>query len=75
MKMYDYNELFTEINSLKDWKEVIIKLRGPHPTEDSEFMLCKLIDDVINTNIHMKKNKKDMFDMIYMENLYNLVVE
>ena len=62
-----YCEIFKEINSLHEWKHVIIQLRGLYPTLDSEFLLLKLIEDVTNINIHMRKFKKYMIHMIYTQ--------
>ena len=41
------------------WKKTIMELRGPYPTEDSELLLHKMVDDIIEVNNHMKIFKKD----------------
>ena len=64
-----YFDTIAAVISLLEWKKTIIELCGPHSTEDSEIMLCKMVKDVVQTNECMKIFKKCMIDMIYFRDL------
>ena len=65
-------KLVTNISNLSDWKNVILNIRGPYPTLDSEIVLSKMIEDITLSNCEMKRLKKSMIDLIYFHNL-NLI--
>ena len=65
-------KLVTNISNLSDWKNVILNIRGPYPTLDSEMVLSKMIEDITLSNCEMKRLKKSMLDLIYFHNL-NLI--
>ena len=64
-----YFDTIAAVHSLLMWKKTIMELRGPHPTEDSEVLLHKMVDDIIEVNNHMKILKKEMTEMIHHRNL------
>ena len=69
-----YFNTISAVDSLDEWKRTIIELRGPHPTEDSEFLLYKMVEDIIQINEGMKKYKIRMLEMIHVLDL-NLMKE
>ena len=60
---------------LSDWRNIILDVRGPYLTPDSEIVLTKMIQDVISANSQMIKLKKSMFDLIYVQDLFYINVE
>ena len=70
-----YFDTISGVNSLQQWKETIIELRGPHPTQDSEILLCKMVEDIININRNMEKFKQRMIDMVFSVDLENLIID
>ena len=46
--------LILSVNCLSDWKSVVLEVRGPYPTMDSEIVLMKMIGDIIKVNKNMK---------------------
>ena len=70
-----YFDTISGVNSLLQWKETIIELRGPHPTEDSEILLCKMVEDIININKNMENFKQRMIDMVFSVDLHKLIFD
>ena len=68
-------ELVSNVQTLSDWRNIILNVRGPCPTPDSEIVLTKMILDVISANSQMIKLKKSMFDLIYVQDLFYINVE
>ena len=64
--------LIQKVKSLSDWKNVILKLRGPYPTMDSEIILTKIISDIIKVDDTMKRLEYLMVDLINCKNLLNV---
>ena len=67
-----YFDTIIAVNTLFQWKKTIMELRGPHPTEDSEIMLCRMVEDIIRVNVDMEKFRSSLVEMIYMRDL-NLI--
>ena len=74
MKKMDYIKIIYEVKSLQKWKKIILEVRGPHPTEDSEFFLTKMLSDIIRINEHMIFFQDYMFNMIYCINIHEINV-
>ena len=68
-------KLVSNVQTLSDWRNIILNVRGPYPTPDSEIVLTKMIQDVILANSQMIKLKKFMFDLIYVQDLFYINVE
>lgn len=66
--------LILSVNCLSDWKSVVLEVRGPYPTMDSEIVLMKMIGDIIKVNKNMKKLEYSMADIINYNNLNNVVI-
>ena len=64
-----YFDTISDVNSLLQWKKTIKELRGPHPTEDSELLLCKMVEDIIKINKDMEKFKQQMIEMVFFSDL------
>ena len=73
--MDPYMELISNVHTLSDWRNIILNVRGPYPTQDSKIVLTKMIQDVISANSEMMKLKKSMFDLIYVQDLFHINVE
>ena len=66
-----YFNTISAVNTLYMWKKTIIELRGPHPTEDSELLLHKMVEDVIEVNPHMYNLKKEMIHHRNLNEIYD----
>lgn len=73
--MDPYMKLISNVSTLSDWRNIILNVRGPHPTPDSEIVLTKMIQDIISANSQMMKLRRSMFDLIYVYDLSNISVE
>ena len=72
--MNSYMNLILSVKSLSDWKSVVLEVRGPYPTMDSEIVLMKMIGDIIKVNQNMKKLEYSMVDIINCNNLTNVLI-
>ena len=73
--MDPYMKLVTNIFSLSDWRNVILKIRGAYPTLDSEIVLRKMIHDITSFNSEMKKLRESMIDLIHINDLNSINIE
>ena len=64
--------LIASVKCLLDWKHVVLEVRGPYPTMDSEIILVKMISDIIKVHHNMKKLEYSMVDLINCNNLLNV---
>ena len=67
-----YFDTISAVTTLFQWKETIMEILGPYPTEDSELLLSHMVEEIIEVNKDMKTFKKNMMEMIYCRSL-NLI--
>ena len=64
-----YFDTISNVTTLFQWKETIMEIRGPFPTEDSEVLLSCMVEDIIQVNESMQKFKDTMMEMIHCRSL------